>query len=141
MWPAQEVNRVSEVVTGLADPSANIIFGAVIDEAYEGEVHVTIIATGFTQSFEENLLSGKAVVRAPGSQAAMSQRSPCTRVRPTRRKPAGWQGHSVPPQQLSSHELSASAAHRRRQTINRGLQEDLLPSKPWCSGGSWRPWC
>ena len=61
--PGLQVNRVSEVVTGLADPSANIIFGAVIDSAYEGEVHVTIIATGFTQSFEENLLSGKAVVR------------------------------------------------------------------------------
>lgn len=28
--------RVSEVVTSLADPSANVIFGAVIDEAYEG---------------------------------------------------------------------------------------------------------
>ena len=59
---------MSEVVTGLADPSANIIFGAVIDSAYEGEVHVTIIATGFTQSFEENLLSGKAVVRPCPSQ-------------------------------------------------------------------------
>jgi cell division GTPase FtsZ len=44
----QEVNAVSEVVTSLADPSANIIFGAVIDDAYEGEVHVTIIATGFS---------------------------------------------------------------------------------------------
>ena len=60
----QEVNRVSEVVTGLADPSANVIFGAVIDEQYDGEIHVTIIATGFSQTFEENLLSGKAVVRA-----------------------------------------------------------------------------
>ena len=29
----QEVNRVSEVVTSLADPSANVIFGAVIDDA------------------------------------------------------------------------------------------------------------
>lgn len=28
----QEVNRVSEVVTSLADPSANVIFGAVIDD-------------------------------------------------------------------------------------------------------------
>jgi cell division GTPase FtsZ len=27
-----DVNRVSEVVTSLADPSANIIFGAVVDE-------------------------------------------------------------------------------------------------------------
>lgn len=27
-----EVNKVSEVVTSLADPAANIIFGAVVDE-------------------------------------------------------------------------------------------------------------
>jgi cell division GTPase FtsZ len=29
---SMDVNRVSEVVTSLADPSANIIFGAVVDE-------------------------------------------------------------------------------------------------------------
>ena len=46
----QEVNRVSEVVTSLADPSCNIIFGAVVDPQYNGEIHVTIIATGFSQS-------------------------------------------------------------------------------------------
>lgn len=60
----QEVNRVSEVVTSLADPSANVIFGAVIEDQYEGEVHVTIIATGFSQTFEENLLAGKTPVSA-----------------------------------------------------------------------------
>ncbi|KAI3466455.1 hypothetical protein Pfo_023118 [Paulownia fortunei] len=53
----QEVNRVSQVVTSLADPSANIIFGAVVDERYNGEIHVTIIATGFTQSFQKTLLT------------------------------------------------------------------------------------
>ena len=42
----QEVNRVSEVVSSLADPACNIIFGAVIDDRYHGEIHVTIIATG-----------------------------------------------------------------------------------------------
>ena len=65
----QEVNRVSEVVTSLADPSANVIFGAVIEDQYEGEVHVTIIATGFSQSYEENLLAGKLPVSATGWQA------------------------------------------------------------------------
>ena len=59
-----EVNRVSEVVTSMADPSANVIFGAVIDDQYEGEIHVTIIATGFSQTFEENLLSGRVPVSA-----------------------------------------------------------------------------
>ncbi|KAF8414185.1 hypothetical protein HHK36_002184 [Tetracentron sinense] len=53
----QEVNRVSQVVTSLADPSANIIFGAVVDERYNGEIHVTIIATGFSQSFQKKLLT------------------------------------------------------------------------------------
>lgn len=46
-----------QVVTSLADPSANIIFGAVVDERYTGEIHVTIIATGFSQSFQKTLLT------------------------------------------------------------------------------------
>ena len=42
-----EVNEAAEVVTGAADQNANVIFGAVIDEAMEGRVRVTVIATGF----------------------------------------------------------------------------------------------
>jgi len=45
------------VVTSLADPSANIIFGAVVDDRYSGKIHVTIIATGFSQSFQKTLLT------------------------------------------------------------------------------------
>ncbi|GAQ85535.1 plastid division protein FtsZ [Klebsormidium nitens] len=61
----QEVNEVSKVVTSLADPEANVIFGAVIDPKYEGELHVTIIATGFTQGFEKSLFSPKTAAAAP----------------------------------------------------------------------------
>jgi len=42
-----EVNEAAEVVTGAADQNANIIFGAVIDEAMGDDVRVTVIATGF----------------------------------------------------------------------------------------------
>ncbi len=42
-----EVNEAAEVVTSAADPNANIIFGAVIDESLGDEVRVTVIATGF----------------------------------------------------------------------------------------------
>ena len=42
-----EVNEAAEVVTGAADQNANVIFGAVIDEALGDEVRVTVIATGF----------------------------------------------------------------------------------------------
>jgi cell division protein FtsZ len=47
----QEVNTVSQVVTSLADPSANVIFGAVIDEKHQGEIAVTIILTGFSSAY------------------------------------------------------------------------------------------
>jgi cell division protein FtsZ len=42
-----EVNEAAEVVTGHADPNANVIFGAVIDESLGQDVRVTVIATGF----------------------------------------------------------------------------------------------
>jgi cell division protein FtsZ len=42
-----EVNEAAEVVTSAADQNANVIFGAVIDEALSDEVRVTVIATGF----------------------------------------------------------------------------------------------
>jgi cell division protein FtsZ len=42
-----EVNEAAEVVTGAADQNANVIFGAVIDDALKDEVRVTVIATGF----------------------------------------------------------------------------------------------
>ena len=60
-----EVNAVSEVVTSLADPAANVIFGTCIDEKYEGEVRVTIIATGFTQNYPLEPFFGSAVEEAP----------------------------------------------------------------------------
>jgi cell division protein FtsZ len=42
-----EVNEAAEVVTSAADQNANVIFGAVIDDAVGDEVRVTVIATGF----------------------------------------------------------------------------------------------
>jgi cell division protein FtsZ len=42
-----EVNEAAEVVTSAADVNANVIFGAVIDDAMGDEVRVTVIATGF----------------------------------------------------------------------------------------------
>ncbi|MFO7571643.1 MAG: cell division protein FtsZ [Gaiellaceae bacterium] len=42
-----EVDEAAQVVTGAADANANVIFGAVIDEAMGDDVRVTAIATGF----------------------------------------------------------------------------------------------
>ena len=45
-----EVNAAAEMVQKAADPDANIIFGAVIDETLEDEMIVTVIAAGFDKS-------------------------------------------------------------------------------------------
>jgi cell division protein FtsZ len=42
-----EVNRAADTITRVAHPDANIIFGAVVDDALGEEVRVTVIAAGF----------------------------------------------------------------------------------------------
>jgi cell division protein FtsZ len=42
-----EVNKAAEAITRVAHPDANIIFGAVVDDALGEEVRVTVIAAGF----------------------------------------------------------------------------------------------
>lgn len=46
-----EINAVAETITAAADPDANIIFGASINPELEGEVIVTVVATGFDESY------------------------------------------------------------------------------------------
>lgn len=45
-----EVDEAARIITEAAAPEANIIFGAVIDEAFTGQVKVTVVATGFEDS-------------------------------------------------------------------------------------------
>ncbi len=45
-----EINEAAQLVSNSAAPEANIIFGAVIDDALGDEVRVTVIAAGFDES-------------------------------------------------------------------------------------------
>jgi cell division protein FtsZ len=47
-----EVHRAAEAITRAAHPEANIIFGAVIDDALGDECRVTVIAAGFDRAAE-----------------------------------------------------------------------------------------
>jgi cell division protein FtsZ len=46
-----EINAAAETITSAADPDANIIFGATINPELEGEVIITVVATGFDASY------------------------------------------------------------------------------------------
>lgn len=48
-----EVNEAAVLVQGIIDSSANIIFGATIDDSITDEVKITVIATGFNPLSDE----------------------------------------------------------------------------------------
>lgn len=73
-----EVNTAAETIYEVVDPNANIIFGAVIDPQMQGEMRITVIATGFTGEISEPLNRGQRAGAAPRVPAPPSdpQRKP-----------------------------------------------------------------
>lgn len=48
-----EVDEAARIITEAADSDANIIFGAVINDSYTGEIKITVVATGFDDTPRE----------------------------------------------------------------------------------------
>jgi cell division protein FtsZ len=79
-----EINEAAQLVSNSAAPDANIIFGAVIDDALGDEVRVTVIAAGFDEPQDEGSRPGRGAV-GTGSfalPAATAWRSPAAAERP-----------------------------------------------------------
>ncbi len=62
-----EVTEAAEVVTAHADPNANVIFGAVVDESLKDEIRVTVIATGFGGRQQRRRRTESTTTSAPPS--------------------------------------------------------------------------
>ncbi|HSX09785.1 MAG TPA: cell division protein FtsZ [Candidatus Saccharimonadales bacterium] len=45
-----EVDEAAKIISAAADPDANIIFGATIDETMHDQIRITVVATGFDQA-------------------------------------------------------------------------------------------
>jgi len=54
-----DVNDAALEIQKGAHPDAQVIFGAVIDESLDDEIHVTVIATGFNHGAAENEVSAR----------------------------------------------------------------------------------
>lgn len=55
-----EINQAAETITVAADPDANIIFGATISPELEGEIIITVVATGFDDAYYANRKPAKS---------------------------------------------------------------------------------
>ena len=60
-----EINAAAEAITSAADPDANIIFGATIDDKLSGEIIITVVATGFDAAYFGNRRSAEEVAATP----------------------------------------------------------------------------
>jgi cell division protein FtsZ len=68
-----EINTAAEAITTAADPDANIIFGATISPELEGEVIITVVATGFDASyFAKRGAAAVAPAAEPQQQSVLS---------------------------------------------------------------------
>jgi len=61
----QEVSEATELVSQAADPEADIIFGAVVDENMKDTMRVTLIATGFSDELHRSRELRRAMETAP----------------------------------------------------------------------------
>ena len=82
-----EVNAAAETIYEVVDPNANIIFGAVIDERLQGEIKITVIATGFSGEVAPPPAPGRTQnVNAPWRAAtvpvAPAQQTPDPKTKP-----------------------------------------------------------
>jgi cell division protein FtsZ len=89
-----EINEAARLVQEAAHPEANIIFGAVIDDALGDEVRVTVIAAGFDAGGpihrEDERALGQVSGRTSGAPAQSSQSRPAGQ--PGQQPSSGQQG-------------------------------------------------
>jgi cell division protein FtsZ len=82
-----EVDEASKIIHAAADPDANIIFGATIDESIHDQVRITLIATGFDeerkrlqQFVEKREMPNPFATSTQQTQASQSYQSPINTV-------------------------------------------------------------
>ena len=121
-----EVNQAADAITKVAHPDANIIFGAVVDDALGDEVRVTVIAAGFDKVARARRASNQFECTparvCSRSRCAAKARRPASRSRrswPTR---ATTRTTSSPP---ASTIAAVGVVRRRGGPRHPGLPEEL----------------
>ena len=108
-----EVNQAAAIIRETADPDANMIFGAVIDENMGDELRITVIATGFErqQMTRRQLLQQQYGRTTPEPRPAIEER-PSVPATPSRQVEAR-ERETVQPK-FSPNNLDIPAFLRRR---------------------------
>ena len=153
-----EINEAAQLVSNSAAVDANIIFGAVIDDALGDEVRVTVIAAGFDEhrpgrsatSASVPLLGARPASAAGGGLSSSHAAPSATGAGSTSSASGNGNGHgtsnSAPPASATASwggNASGSAARARtgRRTRPQARTARRVPSQPALDHpGVKRPW-
>ncbi len=111
----KEIDVAAELISEAVDPSANVIFGATIDESMKDEIIITIVATGFDESRQ---------FRTKGQVPDHSEVSPgITFPEPSYQAPESndvdlappTKGSSVPSSLIDDNDIDVPAFMRKRR--------------------------
>ncbi len=75
-----EINAAAEVISGVVDPDAEIIFGTAIDASLGDEVQITLIATGFARPVAVNSIPEQYRKTNPDDDGVNDQPGPLAGV-------------------------------------------------------------
>jgi cell division protein FtsZ len=107
----QEINEAADLITGAADPEANIIFGAAIDPAMRDEVRITLIATGFDLQRSNSVIQRSPVNARPVAPEYPPRPTAPPSNRPQPPRPSTQQGGR---QELDDDDIPPFLRNRRR---------------------------
>jgi cell division protein FtsZ len=119
-----EINEAAQLVAEAAHPEANIIFGAVIDDALGDEARVTVIAAGFEGGAPSKMRDG--LPRRQSMDADRSRHGDRPSGRPV--APAGGNGSSaghVTVRPDADARVPAAAAAKSRAIVFNDVDDDL----------------
>lgn len=104
-----EVDEAARIITEAADPEANIIFGAVVNDSYTGEIKITVVATGF-----EDHKRGINITRPLGEVRPMNAVKPAQQPMQQRQEPAKPSTQQMPNLEGVENEYDIPAFIRQR---------------------------
>lgn len=122
-----EINEAARLVQEAAHPEANIIFGAVIDDALGDEVRVTVIAAGFDGGAPLKRDNDRAIGQIQGSQRAAQE----TAAQSAARQPAPSAPAAPAPQAAPQQPAAAPVAEEGPVTTSQPAGvEPVAPREP-----------
>jgi len=118
-----EINEAAQLVSNAAAPDANIIFGAVIDDALGDEVRVTVIAAGFDEVGQD----GRSGPQAEPKRATPPR--PAVATPPVATPPVATPRPVVPPQAPAPPRVTPMPASTPQRGSETG-EDERKPQPP-----------